>query len=129
MLHMSPAEIAAKFRRNGCTANQIEVLADLNGCSKTEIIKALLESGVNKEDIPKMKGINKKVFNSIGAGTEEELSDVKDIKGSGIPQVVFSLCRDRATLLSQKICELHDEISKAETELEEITLFLRESGV
>ena len=144
MLYMSPAEITAKFKRNSDKRNQIDVLAQLNNCTKKEIIQALIDSGVKWEEIPKMRGINESMFKGVTKAESilptdelseeicrEETNTEETEKSSAhiikIPKNVIALCRDRSVTLSQRKAQLSDEIKSIDAELIELEYFLNET--
>ena len=140
MIYMSPAEITAKFKRNTDKTHQIQVLAELNGCSKKEIIKTLLDSGVKWEEIPRMRGINKSMFTEDKKEILEDIpqvtcfdknvetTDLRDKAMISIPDKVIALCKDRVKTLSNNQENLQKQLEDTESELEEIMYFLRKAG-
>lgn len=52
-MYMSESEIIGKFRKADNKNEMLQILADLNGCSKSDIKSYLLEHGVSEDDFPK----------------------------------------------------------------------------
>lgn len=54
-LEMTPEEIVRSYREALDKKHQIEVLADLNVCSKEVIRKVLIENGVKPQELPRQR--------------------------------------------------------------------------
>lgn len=54
-LEMTPEEIVRSYREALDKKHQIEVLADLNVCSKDVIRKVLIENGVKPQELPRQR--------------------------------------------------------------------------
>lgn len=59
-MYMTNSELAKRYRDAGSSARdkrtRIKILAELNGTTEDDIRKALVESGINEEEIPKKPG-------------------------------------------------------------------------
>lgn len=95
-LEMTPEEIVRSYREALDKKQQIEVLADLNVCSKEVIRKVLIENGVKLQELPRQR---KK---SAGAVAAEVKAFEEDRKAA--------LVREGLSVLRTKLQKEYDEI-------------------
>lgn len=63
IMYMTNSELAKRYMDAGSSASvkraQIKILAELNGTTEDDIRKALVESGINEEELPQKPGPKK----------------------------------------------------------------------
>lgn len=74
---MDPEEILSSYNKAGKKSAQIGVLAELNACTKEEIIGLLIEKGVPEDELRKKKGGRRK------AAKEEQCKDCGGDRAEG----------------------------------------------
>lgn len=116
-MYMTPGEICKEYNLAKDKKMQIGILADENCCEKEDIIKILLENGMElpaqKKPATKPKGA--KAGNT--APKEEKAEDEPPGKPQGMPDAVMSV-------LIARLEELEAEIVVREKEYKEIAAFM-----
>lgn len=105
---MSKEQIAREYRMAKHKEMQIKILAELNGCEKTEIQEILVEKGEMK--MPRTKVA--KVLEEVMKQTEEERKEVeakKVVKKQSIPDAVIRCVEDRMQQIEQTIKRCEEE--------------------
>lgn len=74
-MEMKKNEMARRYKEAGSSARdkraQIKILAELNGCTEEDIMKALAEAGIKEDELPKKPG-PKKEAQGGGRGSQAE---------------------------------------------------------
>lgn len=85
MLKMTPEEIAGSYRRAVNQSAQINILAELNACSREEIIKTTKRGRKKAAETPETLGTEEKT--SPKENTAESIAAaVPEDKGTGTPE-------------------------------------------
>ena len=107
-MQMTENEIVSHYKRNGEKNSQIQILADLNGCSKEEIQDILKRNGCEIKE-PKKKEAKEK------AAVQQETIN--------IPLSVWATIKEKETFLRGKIAKLERELELTREELIEHEIF------
>lgn len=99
-LEMTPEEIVRSYREALDKKHQIEVLSDLNVCSKEVIRKVLIENGVKPQELPRQR----KKSAAVKAVAAEVKAFEEDRKAA--------LVREGLSVLRTKLQKEYDEIYK-----------------
>lgn len=133
-MEMTNGEIITSYRQAKDKKKQIEVLADLNMCSKDEIVEILKEQGVPHRELPRNRGGNtvketptpapipaaaprEVVFHDIGKAKEE------------IPEPVAKLLKERVAMIESERQVIDSNIKRMEerqTALQNEAIVIRE---
>ena len=74
-MEMKKNELARRYKEAGSSARdkraQIKILAELNGCTEENVMKALAEAGIKEDELPKKPG-PKKEAQGGGRGSRAE---------------------------------------------------------
>lgn len=127
-MYMNDSEILGKYRKADNKKEMLQILADLNGCSKEEMKKFLLASGIPESDFEVKRGRKPKVKQEV----EKKVDDQKEQPGVeqtqipeypnltpeeesqvdralAIPMPVRQAVADRIEALTEKIMEIEKE--------------------
>lgn len=129
-MYMSESEIIGKFRKADNKNEILQILADLNGCSKSDMKSYLLEHGVSEDDFPKRgrkpnaakeevkKSVKEEVPHMEPVKTVAQLMEMSELtqeeqskvdRALAIPEPVRRAVADRIEDLTAKIMELENE--------------------
>lgn len=75
---MTPREIVSSYQRAENKKHQLQILADLNLCSRTEIKEILISQGVQEEEIPAFKASRAEMDAANKRKCSEEKKEPKD---------------------------------------------------
>ena len=104
-MQMTESEIVSHFKRNGAKSSQIQIIADLNACTKEEITNILNRNGY---DI-KPDGIGKRKKGGSRAAGEKIV----------VPLSIWATVEEKKTYLRERIKTLEHQIEIAKEELKE----------
>ena len=134
MLKMTPEEIAGSYRRAVNQSAQINVLTELNACSREEIIKTLKEQGFKIKttkrgrkktaETPETLGTTERtspeentaesiaaaVPEDKGTGTSKsENAAVSESEGAAVPDIVKTAVRKEMIVVQKNIDNIQDQ--------------------
>lgn len=112
---MKREEIARSYRMAKNQREQINILADLNLCSSTEIKRVLIDMGEIEEE-------HSKVYQKIHE--EDAKGEEKVAAKKAIPEVIAKYAYDKLDQLEKQIEVYQQDIKKLEKEYKEIADFL-----
>ena len=108
---MTKEEIVAEYKQSKNKRNQIQILADLNTCSKDDILTILKESGqVKQQELPRYSNVKAEKTIAPGETKEGELNDLE----KSMSEIITEL-RGENDNLKGTIQELNDKIGGYET--------------
>lgn len=106
---MDPGEIKLSFQQAKNKKNQMQVLAELNTCSRKEIKEILIEQGVNEDEIPKFRGPMKK-------------SEMQNKKcEQKIPDIVIQTMEEKKNAIMNQLTELEEKMQELKKREEQLT--------
>lgn len=145
MLKMTPEEIAGSYRRAVNQSAQINVLTELNACSREEIIKTLKEQGFKIKttkrgrkktaETPETLGTTERtspeentaesiaaaVPEDKGTGTSKsENAAVSESEGAAVPDIVKTAVRKEMIVVQKNIDNIEDQIKAVKTTMKEL---------
>lgn len=125
-MYMTPGEICKEYNQAKFKKEQIAILADQNCCEKEDIMKILLENGIElpaeKQKKPTAKPKDTKAGNT--APKEEKAQDELQAKPQSIPEAVAGALIARLEELEAEIVAKQKEIAAKEKEYKEIATFM-----
>ena len=117
---MTKEEIVAEYKQSKNKRNQIQILADLNTCSKDDILTILKESGqVKQQELPRYSNVKAEKTIAPGETKEGELNDLE----KSMSEIITEL-RGENDNLKGTIQELNDKIGGYETREQNLTIEL-----
>lgn len=118
-MYMKPGDICREYTQAKFKKQQIEILADQNSCTKEEIMKILVENGIELPTETKKKPSAKAKEEKAEEITqkEEKTQDEAQTKPQSMPEAV-------AGVLIARLEQLEMEIAAKEKEYKEIAAFL-----
>lgn len=112
-MYMDELEIISKFKKADNKREMLQVLADLNGCSKDEMKAYLLEHGISEDDFPKRGRKPKVEKEDMKKEVKEEVPHMESIKTVAqrmeIPEPVLRVIAARVEVLTKKIMKMDKE--------------------
>lgn len=106
-MYMTPGEICKEYNQAKFKKKQIAILADQNCCEKEDIMKILLENGIElpaeKQKKPTAKPKDTKAGNT--APKEEKAQDELQAKPQSIPEAVLDEIESAKTVVETTIKE------------------------
>lgn len=129
-MYMSETEIVKNYMEAKDKKNQINILKDLNCCTKEEILKVLVNNGIELPEPPKRRGRKPKAENDT---EQRDLSGCKNNEGpsienpyplpikptaeeikreNSIPQSVRCICEQRVQFLVGEVMKFKKEIDE-----------------
>lgn len=145
---MTPEEIAGSYRRAVNQSAQINILAELNTCSREEIIKTLKEQGFKIKttkrgrkkaaETPETLGTTEKtspkentaesieaavaaIPEDKGIGTSKsENAAVSESEGAEVPDIVKTAVRKEMIVVQKNIDNIEDQIKAVKTTMKEL---------
>lgn len=138
-MEMTNGEIITSYRQAKDKKKQIEVLADLNMCSKDEIVEILKEQGVPHRELPRNRGGNtvkevpapekaKTTPTNMTAMGEVVFHDIGKAKEE-IPEPVAKLLKERVAMIESERQVIDSNIKRMEerqTALQNEAIVIRE---
>ena len=109
-LEMTPEEIVRSYREALDKKHQLEVLADLNVCSKEVIRKVLIDNGVRPQELPRQR---KKAPSAVAA----EVKDFEKDRKAALVREGLSVLRDK---LQKEYDEVYQEYERIKADFENI---------
>lgn len=109
-LEMTPEEIVRSYREALDKKHQLEVLADLNVCSKEVIRQVLIENGVRPQELPRQR---KKAPAAVAA----EVKAFEEDRKAALVREGLSVLRDK---LSKEYDEVYREFERIKADFENI---------
>ena len=134
-LEMTVEEIVRSYREAKDKAAQLEILADLNVCSKEEIRRVLLEGGVKQQELPRKRTRKGEAIAevTVEASVDEGLEEARrrDIIEEAL-KVLQGKLLDECIELQEAFLRIKEEFLAEEAELKAkinaIEVMLEEAG-
>ena len=129
-MNMTENEIVRQYKEGKNQREQIKILADMNLCENEEIEKILMANGCDiPKNNPKVKrrNVSQKEKESIPAKELQEKQHAAEAKESEfqVPDKVKELVNAKMVRLQEAIDAYQEKIREYETEMEELSGFLR----
>ena len=134
-LEMTLEEIVRSYREAKDKAAQLEILADLNVCSREEIRRVLLEGGVKQQELPRKRTRRSEVAEEtvVEAPVDEglEVARRRDLVEEALKALKGKLM-DECIELQEEFLRIKEEFLATEAELKgkinAIDVMLEEAG-
>lgn len=125
-MYMKPGDICREYTQAKFKKQQIEILADQNSCTKEEIMKILVENGIELPTETKKKPSAKVKEEKAEEITpkEEKSQDEAQTKPQSMPEAVAGALIARLEVIEAEIVAKQDEIAAKEREYKEIAAFM-----
>lgn len=125
-MYMKPGDICREYTQAKFKKQQIEILADQNSCTKEEIMKILVENGIELPTETKKKPSAKVKEEKAEEITpkEEKAQDEAQTKPQSMPEAVAGVLIARLEQLEAEIVAKQKEIEAKESEYREIAAFM-----
>lgn len=123
-MYMTPGEICKEYNLAKDKKMQISILADQNCCEKEDIMKILLDNGM---DLPAQKKPAAKPKEAKAGNTapkEEKAKDEPPGKPQSLPDAVVSALIARLEVIEAEIVAKQAEIAAKEREYKDIAAFM-----
>ena len=119
-MEMKPSEILASYKNASSKTSQIVILAELNACTRDEIIEILEQMG---ESVPKRKYTRKKEPENTEPERKKEWEEPK-LEKVPIPELISNVLLEKMDELDQKIMNCKREKKQYEHQYLEIAGYL-----
>ena len=133
-MQMTDIEIVGRFRRAENKKGQVQILADLNACSKEEIVEVLKKHDIDVSGYIKKKGRKPKAESTEEVVVKEEdkveCSEDKEVivPEALIPKVVITVCEEKIARLTEDIENCFERIKEMEEERDTLCDYLGRTG-
>lgn len=133
-MQMTDIEIVGRFRRAENKKGQVQILADLNACSKEEIVEVLKKYDIDVSGYIKKKGRKPKTESTEEVVVKEEdkveCSEDKEVvvPVALIPRVVVTVCEEKIARLTEDIENCFERIKEMEEERDALCDYLGRTG-